>query len=842
MRELPITGLLPELVRALEREGVAVLVAPPGAGKTTAVPPALLEAAGEGASGRILMLEPRRVAARAAARRIAQLLGEEAPGGRVGYRTRDDTRVGPRTRIEVVTEGVLTRMLQGDPSLEGVSTVLFDEFHERSLHAELGLALTLQARALFRPELRVVVMSATLAAEPVAALLGGAPVLRSEGREHPVRTRFLARPVAGRIEGAVARAVRGALDAEEGDLLVFLPGVGEIHRTARLLGGLPSGVRVLPLHGGLGRREQDRVLEPRPGERRVILATSIAETSLTIEGVRVVVDAGLMRVPRFDPGTGMGRLETLRVTRDAADQRRGRAGREGPGVCLRLWTRGEDAGLVPARTPEILSSDLSGLALDLARWGAGPNELRWLDPPPEAAFGRARELLELLGAIDAEGGLTPHGERVAALGMHPRLAHMVVRAAGAGISEAGAELAALLADRDLLRGQGRAPDPELHLRVELLRRGERAVPPGHGVDRGGLARARRERDRIRRRVEGLVRRATGEVAPPEGPEQTGWLAALAFPDRLARRREGERGRFVLREGRGARVEGAPVLEGAPWIVAVEVDGRGREVGIRQGAALSDELVEARFAGAIRETKEVAWDHRAERVRARRVWRIGAIELRSAPLAEPDPSEVARVLAGLVRDRGLHLLPWDRDVHQLRARLQFMHQNSASWAGDPWPDFSDAALLAEVERWLAPFLAGLRSLTDLARVPLAEALLARAGPRAHRELDQLAPSHIEVPSGSRIRIDYDDPGAPVLAVRLQEVFGMRETPRVGRGRVPLTLHLLSPARRPVQVTRDLGSFWARGYFEVRKDLRGRYPKHFWPEDPLTAPATRRTRPS
>jgi ATP-dependent helicase HrpB len=832
-----------------------VVVAPPGAGKTTAVPPALIEASWRRDSDRVVLLEPRRVAARAAAQRMSRLLGESGPGGLVGYRTRLDTRVSPRTCIEVVTEGVLGRMLQSDPSLPGVGVVIFDEFHERSIHADLGLALTLQARSLFRDDLRVLVMSATLAAEPVAELLGGAPVIRSEGREHPVHTRWRPRPVTERIEGAVARAVAASLEADEGDLLVFLPGVGEIRRTDRLLDAmsLPEGVRVSPLHGSLAREAQDRALEPAGGIRRVILATSIAETSLTIDGVRVVIDAGLMRVPRFDPGSGMGRLETVRVTRDAADQRRGRAGRQGPGVCYRLWTRGEDAGLVPRRTPEILSTDLAPLALDLARWGAAPDELAWLDPPPEAGMARARELLEMLELIDTAGALTSHGDEVARLGTHPRIGHMLVRARGWGLLEQGAELAALLSDRDLLRGPGRAPDADLHLRVEALRRGGRVLPRGHDLDRGARDRALRERDRTRRTV-GRGAPSIRSDPPPfvrtaSDAGITGILSALAFPDRIGRRRHAEpggqgspegggaRGRFLLREGRGARVEHSPALEGGEWIVAVDVENRGPEVRIRRGARLEEDQLEGLFAEAFTEVDEVTWDRSSERVRARTVRRLGAIEVRAAPIADPDPVRVARALADVVRDGGLHLLPWTRELHQLRARLEFMHKNEA----DNWPSTSDEALLESLDAWLVPFLAGIRSLSGLAKLPLGEALLSRVPPAGRAHLEHWAPTHLEVPSGSRIQIDYSDPEAPVLAVRLQEVFGMTETPHVGAGRVPLTLHLLSPAHRPVQVTQDLASFWSRGYFEVRKDLRGRYPKHFWPEDPLTAPATRRTRP-
>jgi ATP-dependent helicase HrpB len=847
-RGLPIVEILPVLEAGLATAGSAVLVAPPGAGKTTVVP-LVLAAAAEPGSPRVVVLEPRRLAARAAATRMSRLVGEAEPGGVVGYRVRGDTRVGARTRVEVVTEGVLTRMLQSDPSLGGVGVVIFDEFHERSVHADVGLALTAHARALLRPDLRIVVMSATLDAAPVAEVLGGAPVVVSEGRTHPVETRWRRRPVEGRIEAAAAGTVATALAEEPGDVLVFLPGAGEIRRTASRLSelGLPAHVRVHALYGDLPRAAQDAALAASPaGERKVVLATSIAETSLTIEGVRVVVDAGLMRVPRFDPGTGMTRLETVRVTRDAADQRRGRAGRVAPGVCYRLWTRVEERGLVPHRTPEILEADLAPVALELATWGAAPHELPWLDPPPAAGMAQATELLQELEALDPAGAVTDHGRALAELGLHPRLGHLLLRGRDLGLGELACDLAAILSERDLLRDPDRLPDADLRLRLEALHRSRSGgassrTGAGDAIDHGALRVVEREAARLRRATgQGHSARdapTPGAPTSDSAAADVGTLAALAFPDRVGRRREGARGRFLLRNGRGARFAEPQGLEGEGWIVATELEGGGAEARIFRAAPVSQGAIETLFAGQIETTEEVAWDGTAGRVVARRRRVLGALTLFEAPLASPDPADIATALLDGVRAAGLDALPWTAETRQLKERLAFLHRM------DPhqWPPASDPELEATLDDWLGPFVAGHRRLEDLRRVDLGEALLSRVGWEQRRQLDALAPSHLEVPSGSKIRLDYSDPEAPTLAVRLQEVFGLLQTPTVGGGRVPVTMELLSPARRPVQVTRDLESFWKDAYFEVRKDLRGRYPKHYWPDDPLTAEPTRRTRP-
>ncbi len=841
---LPIEPALPKLKEALRSRSSAVLVAEPGAGKTTRVPLALLDEPWLG-GGRIIMLEPRRLAARAAARYMAASLGE-AVGETVGYRVRMETRVGPRTRIEVVTEGVLTRLLQEDPALEGVGLVIFDEFHERSLHADLGLALCLQSQSLLREDLRLLVMSATLDAGAVATLLDDAPVISSRGRSFPVQTRYLSHPVEGRVEEAVVRRTLEALDRDEGDILVFLPGAGEIRRVEAELAaaGLGPGVQVLPLHGSLPHEAQDRALAPSPpGERKVVLATAIAETSLTVEGVQVVIDSGLMRVPRFSPRTGMTRLETVPVSRASADQRRGRAGRLGPGVCYRLWTEAEDRGLLPHTRPEILEADLAPLALELAAWGVtDPAELRWLDPPPAAALGQARDLLRALGALDGDGRITPHGRRMAGLGLHPRLAHLLLRAASLGLGGLGCELAALLSERDVARGEGAVPDADLRLRVEALRAlrgrpGAGTVPfRGLTVDLAALRRAGAEADRWKRELGVPAGAQERHRGPGAGDvDGCGLLLAFAYPDRIAQRRG--RGRFLLRNGRGAMLIGPQPLEEEPYLVAAELDDQGPSGRIFLAAPITRAELEEHFADQIECRTEVSWDREAQAVRARTRRRLGALILNEAPASDPDPEEVVAALLEGIAQEGLSILPWTKRARQLQQRLRFLHRLEPG----SWPDVSGEALAATLADWLAPHLYGLRSRDDLQRLDLPEILMGLLPWEQRRELDELAPTHLTVPSGSRIPIDYSDPVAPVLAVRLQEMFGMAETPRIARGRVPLTLHLLSPAHRPVQVTQDLASFWRSAYFEVRKDLRGRYPKHYWPEDPLQARPTNRTRP-
>lgn len=827
MAELPIQGVLPELLGALRKHGAAVLQAPPGAGKTTRVPLALLDESWL-ASARIVMLEPRRLAARAAASYMARLLGEEV-GGTVGYRVRMDTRVGPGTRIEVVTEGVLTRMLQNDPSLEGVGIVLFDEFHERSLHADVGLALTLQSRALFRPDLHVLVMSATLDGAPIAKLLSDAPIVTSEGRAYPVDRRYLSRKIETHVEPVLARQVHDALHANDGDILAFLPGAGEIRRAAERLNEalqndsqLRDYVDVVQLHGQLAPGEQDRAIAPSPpGRRKVVLATSIAETSLTIEGVRVVVDSGLMRIPRFSPRTGMTRLETVRVTRASAEQRAGRAGRVAPGTTYRLWTEGEHAGLLDHGRPEILDADLAPLALELAVWGvADPNELPWLDGPPAGSYAQAQELLRELGAFDTQLRLTDHGRQMAELSIHPRLAHMILRGTVLDHGALACDLAALLLERDIFRGSDL--DPDVRLRLDAMH------GRGHSphIDRGAMHRANTQARELRR----MLRIADSR----ENSDAAGLLLAFAYPDRIAMRRGEQRGGFTLRNGRGGRIDAAFPIAAEPWLVAAEVGGSGRDSRIFLAAPITRAEIDAHFSDQFEREDVIEWTETG--FRAMRRTSLGALVLGESGLKDIDPEQRISAIVQGIRTLGIDTLPWSKSSRALQQRLLFLRN-----VDDSWPDVSDTALNDSLEQWLAPFLHDVRSRNDLARIDLTQALLSMLDWQQRRQLDELAPTHIVVPSDSNLPIDYSDAAVPALAVRLQEIFGWTETPRLAGGRVPLTLQLLSPARRPVQITRDLASFWRTGYFDVKKDLKGRYPKHYWPDDPFDAIATRRVRP-
>jgi ATP-dependent helicase HrpB len=843
---LPIDDLLPALAESLAARSNAVLEAPPGAGKTTRVPLALLEAPWMHGR-RLVMLEPRRLAARAAAQFMARTLGEPV-GGTVGYRVRGDTRVGDRTRIEVVTEGVLARLRSADPALEEYGAVLFDEFHERSVHADIGLALVLETQQLLRPDLRVVVMSATLDGDAVAPLLdagdGAAPVLRASGRSFPVETRHRPPRSTERLEATVARVVREALRDETGDVLVFLPGAGEQRRVAELLGapGTPEApVQLHVLHGSLPLAAQDAAIAPAvPPARKVVLATSIAETSLTIEGVRVVVDCGLARLPRHVPRSGLTRLETVRVSRASADQRRGRAGRVAPGVCYRLWDVYEDAALAPRTRPEILEAELSSLALDLADAGVrDPADLRWVDAPPAGAYARAVELLVQLGALDDAGRITPHGRRMAALPLQPRLAHLVLVAVARGQGRLGALIAALLEERDVLRGDGGPPPADLRLRVDAVGRGEGWVPGAVQVDRDVARRVREQADALHGRLASARAPAATATLREDGhadDEAVGALLALAYPERVAQRRAGGDLRYLLRNGTGATLQRGDPLAGAEWLAIAELDGAPPEYRVARAAPLTRADLDDDFGAQMTREEMVEWDAAADLVRARRRLRLGALVVEDAPWRDADPALVADVLLREIGRRGIDALPWSTGAVRLRERLSFLHHHEPTW-----PDVSATALLADADRWLRPHLAEVRRWSDLERVEWHDALLSRCGWEQRAALDRLAPTHVTVPSGSRIAIDYGVPDAPVLAVKLQECFGWTDTPRVLDGRVPLTLHLLSPAQRPVQVTRDLAGFWRSSYFEVRKELRGRYPRHPWPEDPLSAEPTRRAKP-
>ncbi|HKR89801.1 MAG TPA: ATP-dependent helicase HrpB [Phenylobacterium sp.] len=809
---LPVHEALPELKAALAANAAAVLVAPPGAGKTTVVPLELLNEPWIG-GGKIIVLEPRRLAARAAAERMAKTLGEK-PGETVGFRVRMQSKVSARTRIEVVTEGVFTRMILDDPELAGVGCVIFDEFHERSLDADLGLALARDAQGVLREDLRLLVMSATLDGAAVARLLGAAPVVESQGRAYPVATRYLGRDDRLRLEDQATRAVERALAEESGSLLVFLPGQGEILRTAERLAERVRrpDVDIDPLYGALTPAEQDRAISPAPaGRRKVVLATSIAETSLTIEGVRVVIDAGQARVPRFDPASGLTRLATVRVSRAAADQRRGRAGRTEPGICYRLWDEAETRALPAFADPEILEADLSGLALDLARWGAAdPAALAFLDPPPATAFKEARALLARLEALDDKGVLTAHGRALADMPLPPRLAHMVLKAAASGQAGRAARIAALVTERGL---GGR--DVDLRHRLE-------------GLDRDRSPRARDARA-LAERWASLAGKAGAEEALSDG-----LLLAFAYPERIARAR-GPLGEFQLVGGRGAFLEPTDALARETWLAVAELGGGERRDRILLAAPLDEAELAAAFAGQL-ETEERLEESGNGKLRVKRITRLGRLSLREQVDDSPDPALLTAALAERARRQGVGVLPWGEAAQALRERTAFLRRHD-----DSWPDLSDTALAERLEEWLTPLLAGVRSLAALKPEVLDGALRTLIPWERQRELDQAAPARWTAPTGNSFAIDYAADGGPRVEVRVQEVFGLAEHPAVAGGRVPLTLALLSPAHRPIQTTKDLPGFWKGSWKDVRSDMRGRYPKHVWPEDPATAAATTRAKP-
>jgi len=830
--DLPVKEALPRLLNALATNARIVLEAPPGAGKTTLVPLALLQADWRN-SGKIIMLEPRRLAARAAAQRLSDLLGEPV-GQTAGYRVRMEQAISGKTQIEVVTEGILTRLIQDDPTLEGIAAIIFDEYHERSLQADLGLALALDAQAILRPDLRLLVMSATLDAAAVGSWLK-APVIRSEGRMFPVETFYLSpaevaaagqRP-AERLLNLVPKTIRTALTKHpDGDILVFLPGLGEMRQIAQHLEEkLPAETQLHLLHGELSLTQQQAAIQPAPtGERKVVLATSIAETSLTIQGVKIVVDGGLARVPRFMPRTGLTTLATIPVSQAAADQRRGRAGRLGPGICYRMWSAADQLQLPARQAPEISEADLSGLALELAVWGTKDIfSLQWLDAPPAAALALARNLLIRLEAIDEADKPTAHGKALARLGLAPRLGHLVMRGHEIGLGSTACALASLLSERDMLKSMQLSREstlPDLPLRLEIIA-GKRPPTSGFVTD-----------DKVLRRIKEQARNLRQRLREPDNtiyPEAAGLLTALAYPDRMAQKESSGRVRLIS----GQRALLPTELFGEAEFYGVAHLETGNKPRVLLTAPITKADILKYFNQQLEQQSEVKWDANTERVIARQITRLGALILEETTQSQPNPDLVAAVLLQALLEKGIDRLPWSDEARQTRQRLQFLHGLEPA----KWPDRSDKQLEETIANWMLPHLVGLRTLEQVSRLDLNQILLADLTWEQQQEMGRLAPTHLEVPSGSRITLDYSDVSSPVLAVRLQEVFGLLDTPRIGGGKVPLLIHLLSPASRPVQVTRDLRSFWNTGYFEVRKDLRGRYPKHFWPDDPLSAIPTR-----
>jgi len=833
--DLPVKGVIPALSDALAQHPSAVLCAPPGSGKTTLVPLELLSA--PWLDGRkILLLEPRRLAARAAAGRMASLLGEPL-GQRVGYAIRLERQVSEATRIEVVTEGILTRRLQEDPELAGVGLVIFDEFHERNLQTDLGLALTLDTQLGLREDLRLLVMSATLDTGWVSGLLGGAPVIEAQGRSHPIAVHYLERtPDRRRIAEQTAAAVLQALREQAGDLLVFLPGVREIRDTASRLaerfGGAGDAPLLAPLYGDLPKAEQDRALQPDPGgRRRVVLTTSIAETSLTIEGVTTVVDSGWSRLPQFLPGPGLTRLETVPVSRAAAAQRAGRAGRLGPGHAYRLWSEAHQQRLPAFHPPEILQADLTPLALELARWGVGdPQQLRWPEPPPKPAYAQALELLARLGALDDQRRLTPLGREMARLPLHPRLAHLLLRG-GEAQRRTLCDLAALLSERDILsRGPARERSADVGLRLRSLE----AWRTHRGKTAGVNETACRQVDRVSRDWARRLQAVAGRGR--DAGLSLGQALALAYPDRIAQ--QTGHARFRLVGGRAVRLAEEDPLAAAGFLVAAQLDAGEREGWVHLAAAIDPRELRELPDLAIETRALIQWDSAAQRVRAEQVEALGAVVLSRRTLERPDPEALRQALLQGIAERGLEVLPWSKGLRQWQARVVWLRE-ALEEAG--LPDLSDEGLQAHLAEWLGPWLDGMTQLSHLQRLDLDAILRSRLSWEQQQRIEREAPSHLQVPSGSRIPLIYAPGAAPVLAVRLQELFGLAETPRVGRGRVPVMLHLLSPAHRPMQITDDLGGFWQRTYPEVKKELKGRYPKHYWPDDPLQAQATARAKP-
>jgi len=870
-KDLPVGVVIPDLIRALASEKRAVLQAPPGAGKTTFVPLALL--AQPWLTGKkIVMLEPRRLAAKACAAHMAGMLGEQ-PGQTVGYQIRMERRIGPDTRIEVITEGILTRRIQADPSLKGVGLVIFDEFHERHIHSDLGLAFCLEAAEVFNEDLRILVMSATMDTAVMSTLMEDAPILSSQGRTYPVVTHYLppeAATTAGRnlyqgqdryrgVRSACMLAIEKGLSQESGDILVFLPGVREIRNLAQALESLlplnqpgqpgqpgqpcPK-ISILPLYGNLSRADQAAAIVPSlPGRRKIVLATAIAETSLTIEGVRVVVDTGLMRVPRFSPGTGMGQLDTILVSRASADQRRGRAGRTGPGICYRIWSEHQTQGLIPFNRPEIISADLTSLVLELAQWGVSdPKVLKWLDPPPETSFSHAKALLTKLKGLDPHGRITPHGRRLLSAGVHPRLAHMILRADQMGQGRLACWLAALLGERDIFWGSF---DPDIRLRLEALA----SLSSGRFSSRSSKALTQ---DSVTGFNESLARTILKNAAKIEkdlkinstgtNADLSGSVLAFAWPGRVAKKRNNKEDSFLMASGSGAFFRSANSLSFLSYIVAVHLDGNPRNAGIFLAAPYSKKDLEQDFKGQIKIREECVWNKQTRSVQAVLKRCYGKLVIQETMVKTPNTEAVRAGMIQGIRETGLDILPWTKKLRHFQERAVFL-KKCGHFPG--LPDLSERVLLENLSQWLGPFLDHVHSAAGLKQVDLSSALTGLLTWEEQQTLHTHAPTHVTVPSGSRVSLQYlDDNGlleSPILAVRLQEMFGLTKSPSIARGKILITLHLLSPAGRPVQITKDLESFWKNTYRAVKKDLMGRYPKHYWPENPFSAEPTNRVKP-
>ncbi len=839
MTSLPIDKHIDQIKAALTDHQVAVIQAPPGAGKTTRVPPALMDA--PWLKGRkILLLEPRRLAAISCAGHMAKSLGETV-GETVGYQIRLESRQGPKTRVLVVTEGIFTRMIQGDPALEGVGLVIFDEFHERNIHSDLGLALVMETVEALRDDLRVLVMSATMDTKKVSHLLGSAPVIESKGKSYPVQTVYLPQVDTQNrtvfVETACANAVQKALNEADGDILVFLPGVGEIMRLKTLLEEKQiPGIQIIPLYGNLPVKAQRRVFSKADkGQRKVIIATAIAETSITIDGIRTVIDSGLMRTLQFSPQTGMSRLVTIPVAKASADQRRGRAGRTGPGVCYRLWSEYDHSLLKPYAVPEILSTDLAPLVLELAAWGVkDPGDLKWMDVPQPGPVSQAKALLHDLGALDKEGGLTAHGRKMVNTGLHPRLSHMVLTAKTKGRGPLGCRLAALLMERDIVRFERDHEDPDIRLRLEILENAAQGRYPA-GVN-----------SRLVKRIIESEKRIAKDFGIKKGEidlHDAGELLAHAYPDRIARKRSPKGLTYLAASGRGLTFSGPGSVSKSQFLVAVHLDGNPGNAKIWLAAPYDKEQLESDFEHEIRKSSGLVWDEKMNEVRQTEQRRFHSIVIEERTVDVLDDEAAVALLIEQITEAGLKILPWTKRLEDLRFRACFLKETGHY---PRIPDLSNEALIQSMDQWLAPFLSGITSFKGLERLDLASVLSVLLPWDLQKQVDSQAPTHIIVPSGSKKRLQYHDRkgllSSPVLEVRLQEMFGLDRTPMVAGGRVPVTVHLLSPAGRAVQITQDLKNFWDSTYQEVKKDLMGRYPKHYWPDDPYAAVPTHRVRPN